>query len=138
MLLFDANTTKTTAEYVQALAAPFIAGFAVQQGVEVLSSFISLIGKIDGDTKVKKAIFSAFSVILAWIIVAYAHLDVLKPFIQGTPDWVNSFTTIIFVSAGTEGFNSLLKWLSYKKDDAKANAATTKAQAGAAVHSLAS
>jgi hypothetical protein len=134
----DPNTTKTTAEYVQALAAPFIAGFAVQQGVEVLSSFISLNSKIDGNTKWKKAIFSAVSVILSWIIVANANLDVLKPFIQGTPDWVNRLTTIIFISAGTEGFNSLLKWFSYKKDTAKATAATTKSQAGNAVHSLAS
>jgi len=104
----------------------------------VLSSLISLSGTIDGNTKWKKAMFSAFSVILAWIIVAAAHLDVLKPFVQTSPDWVNRFTTIIFVSAGTEGFNSLLKWLSYKKDSAKASAAANKAQAGDSVHTLAS
>jgi hypothetical protein len=34
--------------------------------------------------------------------------------------------SVAFISAGTEGFNSLMKWLSYKKEDAKATAAKNK------------
>src|SRR5437762_4556337 len=102
----DPNTANQTTVYIQALAAPFIAGFAVQQGVEIFSSFASLIPGLDGNIKWKKALFSLVSVVLSWIIVAYANLDVLKPFMDGKPDdWIHRFTTIIFVSAGTEGFN---------------------------------
>jgi len=93
--------------------------------------------KIDGNVKVKKAILSVVSVVLSVIAVIGAKLDVLKPFIAA-PSGIDTLVTIIFVSAGTEGFNSLLKWLSYKKDNAKASAAANKAQAGAAMHTLAS
>jgi hypothetical protein len=47
-----------------------------------------------------------------------------------SPFW-HAVVTIIFISAGTEGFNSLLKWISYKKEDAKASAANTKQALGA-------
>jgi len=136
--MFEATTSKT-AEYVQALAAPFIAGFAVQQGVEIISSIACLYGKLDGSVKAKKALFSIVAVVLSGILVSFLKLDVLVPFLKDKQSTKMSvFATIIFVSAGTEGFNSLLKWLSYKKDAAKATAATEKNAAGAAVHSLAS
>jgi hypothetical protein len=123
-------------DYGKALAAPFIAGFAVQQGVEVISSVLALIQSWDDSVKVKKVTLSIISIVISWIIVANSGLDVLQPFIQGEAgSFTHRLTTIIFVSAGTEGFNSLLKWLSYKKEDAKATAATNKqAAAGAMEH----
>ena len=136
--MFDSASLKTSTDYVQALAAPFIAGFAVQQGVEVLSSLVGLIAKIDSQVKWKKAIFSVCAVILSIIIVCGAKLDVLAPFVKGsTSNSIHLFTTVIFVSAGTEGFNSLLKWLGYKKETAKATAAKEKGTADGALQKLA-
>jgi len=136
--MFDATTSKT-AEYVQALAAPFIAGFAVQQGVEIISSVACLYSKLDGNVKAKKALFSIVALVLSWVMVSSLKLDVLVPFLKDKQSTnMSIFATTIFVSAGTEGFNSLLKWLSYKKDAAKATAAAEKNTAGDAVHSMAS
>src|SRR5690349_4250763 len=44
-------------------------------------------------------------------------IDVLKPFIREGYQWglFGGVITVIFISGGTEGFNSLMKWLSYKK-----------------------
>lgn len=42
------------------------------------------------------------------------------------PDWVDQIVTILFISGGTEGFNALLKFLNYKKEDAKASAASSQ------------
>lgn len=129
-MLPDTNTVKHATDYAQALAGPFIAGFAVQQGVEVFSSLIALRENIDSDVKKKKAWFSVASILLSTVAVVGGGLDVLKIFAPGSPTWVSTFITIIFVSAGTEGFNSLLKWLGYKKEDAKATAAKNKANQG--------
>ncbi|HEV2962123.1 MAG TPA: hypothetical protein VG649_09890 [Candidatus Angelobacter sp.] len=127
------------AEYIKALAAPFVAGFAVQQAVEVIGSICALNEEFDKNVKLKKATFSLLSLLFAWLIVACAGLDVLQPFIQGDPGkFIHRFTTIIFLSAGTEGFNSLLKWLNYKKDDAKAIAADKIQKADAAMRVVAS
>ena len=126
-------------DYGKALAAPFIAGFAVQQGVELISSVLALIGGWDANVKIKKATLSIISIMISWIIVVNAGLDVLQPFIPGNADsFTHRLTTIIFVSAGTEGFNSLLKWLSYKKEDAKASAAANKQTAAAAMQQMSS
>jgi hypothetical protein len=126
-------------DYGKALAAPFIAGFAVQQGVELISSVLALIKSWDASVKIKKATLSIISIVISWIIVANAGLDVLQPFVQGdAASFTHRLTTIIFVSAGTEGFNSLLKWLSYKKEDAKASAAANKQTAAAAMQHMSS
>lgn len=135
----DPTAVGQTADYIKALAAPFVAGFAVQQGVEVVSSLYSLKEKWDKNVKGKKAFFSFVSVVLAWMIVALADLDVLKPFIQGESNaFIHRFTTIIFLSAGTEGFNSVMKWLSYKKADVKATVAEKAKTAASAMSAVAS
>jgi len=116
-------------DIVRALAPAFVAGFAVQQAVEVVSSVAAFSPRFDDDVKLKKAILSVIAVVFAASIVAALGLDILKVFnttaVCPSPIWHGIITTV-FVSAGTEGFNSLLKWLSYKKEDAKASAAKTK------------
>jgi hypothetical protein len=142
--VLNVTDAKSITESITALAAPFVAAFAVQQGTEIVSSVCSLNSRWDANVKLKKLTLSIASLVLATIAVTTANLDVLAPFLgtakdtSSGPSSAHTFITIIFLSAGTEGFNSLLKWLSYKKDQAKAAAASDKEKAGDAVKSLAS
>lgn len=120
----------STQDYINALAPAFVAGFAVQQGVEVVSSLCAQAVK-DWDKNIskKKAILTLVSLSISAWIVTFANLDVLQVFVASKnceAPFTHGLVTVIFISAGTEGFNSLLKWISYKKEDAKASAADTK------------
>ena len=116
-------------DIVKALAPAFVAGFAVQQAVELVSSMAAFISNFDNNVKLKKAALSVVALVFSIFIVCALHLDVMKVFNPGddcpSPFW-HAVITIVFISAGTEGFNSLLKWISYKKEDAKASAAEKK------------
>ena len=112
---------------VTGLAPAFIAGFAVQQAVEVISSLLAFSKGLDNNIKAKKAVLSLIAVVISAIVVTSSKFDVFAPFSGDTGhSGAHVFLTIVFVSAGTEGFNSLLKWLSYKKEDVKATAADKK------------
>ena len=136
----DSASTTTTTNYVTALAPAFIAGFGVQQLVEILDSLLTSRNKWDPssaqDVRKKKAILSCVSVAIAMLLVwcGQGQIDVLKPFLGDKYQWglFGAFTTIIFISGGTEGFNSVMKWLNYKKEDAKATAAQSKSANNAA------
>lgn len=121
--------TPTATEIVKALAPAFVAGFAVQQAVEVVSSVAAFLPKFDDNVKVKKAVLSLVAVVFSWCIVCTLGLDVMQVFNPGndcpSPFW-HAVVTVIFISAGTEGFNSLLKWITYKKEDTKATAGAKK------------
>jgi len=117
-------------DIVKALAPAFVAGFAVQQGVEVVSSLCAQAVK-DWEKNIskKKAILTLVSLAISAWVVAFAKLDVMQVFAASKnceAPFTHGLVTVIFISAGTEGFNSLLKWISYKKEDAKASAAGTK------------
>lgn len=132
------EAASTITEYIGGLAPAFIAGFGVQQTVEVIDSLITGRGSWDpsnaGDVRKKKAILSVVSVIIAAVLTGLGggNIDVLKPFIKEGYQWglFGGLVTVIFISGGTEGFNSLMKWLSYKKEDAKATAAKAKGDTG--------
>lgn len=128
----------TLTDYVGGLAPAFIAGFGVQQTIEVIDSLATWRWNWDpsnaGDMRMKKAILSLVSVIIAAVLTGLGggNIDVLKPFIKEGYQWgfFGGVVTVIFISGGTEGFNSLMKWLSYKKEDAKAAAAKAKGDTG--------
>lgn len=132
------QATTTLTDYIGGLAPAFIAGFGVQQTVEIVDSLITALGSWDPskpeDVRNKKAILSFVSVIIAAVLTGLGggNIDVLKPFIKEGYQWglFGGLITVIFISAGTEGFNSLMKWLSYKKEDAKATAAKAKGDTG--------
>lgn len=145
----DTSQLDQTVKYVTQLGPAFAAGFSVQQIVEVVDSLIVWSGKWkpsnDGTVPQKKAVLSLFSLGLATLLVlldSNHYLDILqaigasngKAQSAGTQA-VGVLISIAFISAGTEGFNSLLKWLTYKKEDAKATAAQNKgtAQSGTPV-----
>jgi hypothetical protein len=121
---------------IQALAPAFVAGFAVQQAVEVVSSIAAFIPGFDAAVKVKKLTLLAVSLAFSWFVVCHFQLDIIQAVTPRLKDgaplpsfscW-NAIVTIIFISAGTEGFNSLLKWLNYKKEETKTRAADKKQQ----------
>lgn len=63
-----------------------------------------------------------------------AGVRVLKPLGGGTAGiagWVDVIATALVISAGTEGVNSVLKFLGYAKESEKAEAATKVAAAPA-------
>jgi hypothetical protein len=47
---------------------------------------------------------------------------------KSLPGVLDTFLTAVFISAGTKGFNSLLKFANYKKEEAKAVAADQKSK----------
>ena len=138
------EATTTLTDYIGALAPAFIAGFGVQQTVEVIDSLITGLGSWDPskqeDVRKKKAILSLVSVVIAAVLTALGggNIDVLKPFIREGYQWglFGGVITVIFISGGTEGFNSLMKWLSYKKEGAKAEAAKAKGDTGSTAAGL--
>jgi hypothetical protein len=61
-----------------------------------------------------------------------AHLHVLAPLGVRTNAVWDDIVTGIFVSGGTQGFNAILKFLGYAKEQKKAQADHQRAQAAAA------
>lgn len=114
-------------QVVIALASAFAAGFAVQQALEILDAtlFVRLppLGKRTALAWTSLGLGVAF----AWFggIRILAALELAKK--DSTTDIIIS---ALFISAGTEGVNSLLKFLQYKKEEQKGEAVQTQEQAG--------
>src|SRR5467141_205674 len=110
---------------VTALAPVFAAGFAVQQLLEILTSFLDA---WPGFQKYKKVILGfvslAIGLALAFGVDALRVLQPLfmdpsgKPTAQINP-LLDHLVTALVISAGTEGVNSILKFVKYAKEDKK-------------------
>ena len=120
---------------VTALAPVFAAGFAVQQFLEIVTSILNL------DTKPsfqnwKKVILGIVSIgIGLFLAFEVDALRVLQPlFVDAggkitaniSPFWDHVVTAFV-ISAGTEGVNSILKFMKYGKEDKKNDAAKATA-----------
>ena len=131
---------------VTALAPVFAAGFAVQQLLEILTSIFNL------DTRPafqnwKKAILGLISLGIGLVLAFNVDaLRVLQPlFLDASgkatatinPN-LDHVVTALVISAGTEGVNSILKFMKYAKEGKKNDAAQTVAPApgGAGVTQL--
>src|SRR5579863_6944822 len=124
-----AASPSTAATLTVALGPAFAAGFAVQQLLEIADPAIALLGLA---ATAKKALLGLLSLIAGLIIARVADLHVLQSLQSGGAvpgDW---FVTGVIISAGTEGFNSIMKFLGYSKDAKKADAAGKIAGAGKA------
>ena len=110
-----------------ALAPVFAAGLGIQQLGELLSPLLDKIS-----TEYKKVIFGLISLTLGLVVAFNFDLEVLK--LLGAPpthrNW-DQFITGLIISGGTEGVNSILKFLKFKKEETK-NEAASKLPAGAA------
>ena len=96
---------------VMSLGPAFAAGFAVQQLLELLDPIVS---KIKGD---KKLVLGIVSLVIGLALAFGAGLRVLQPLgIANANFVVDAIVTALIVSAGTEGINSIMKFLGYTKD----------------------
>jgi hypothetical protein len=105
-------------EITKSLRPAFVAGFAVQRTLEILDPlFVKL-----GDSK--KIIFSLISLGMALAIAFGARfqmLHILASNISMRPTFDMLLTGLV-IGGGTEGFNSIMKFLSYKKEEKKIDA----------------
>ena len=108
---------------VVALGPAFAAGFAVQRLMEILDPILE---KVKFFQDYKKIILGVVSLIVGLALAFGVGLRVLHPLGVTNADFLDAITTGLIVSAGTEGFNSIMKFLGYAKEDKKANAATEK------------
>lgn len=116
---------------ITALAPVFAAGLGIQQLGEILSPVIDKISP-----NYKKIVLGVSSLILGLILAFVAKLHVLQ-LLGVTPapglDFLDAVVTGFIISGGTEGVNSILKFLKYTKEDKKSEAAAkTPANANAA------
>jgi hypothetical protein len=117
-------------ELAKLLTVPFAAGFIVQRLLEIVDPFTT--AKIK-DVNIKKTVIGGISLVLGWAVTfggcVYMFGPLLKVVGAATPDvsriW-DQLLTGIFISAGTEGFNTLMKFANYKKEASKADAADKK------------
>jgi hypothetical protein len=115
----------TGAEIAAALIVPFAAGFVVQRALEIADRCWPPASTPRQEQWVRwKPI--TMSVLSLFIGLCFAYFGKLHLFAQlGNTDLRPCLDTIasgIFISAGTEGFNSLLKFASYQKEASKAKA----------------
>ncbi|HEX2832306.1 MAG TPA: hypothetical protein VHW00_04785 [Thermoanaerobaculia bacterium] len=115
---------------VVALVSAFAAGFAVQQLLELVDAIF--FGNVLGANK---------KAVLAWIsffagLALSVQIRVLSVFVPTVNPVIDVFVSALVISAGTEGLNSILKFLSYKKEEQKAAAAQKQRNAGADALSL--
>jgi hypothetical protein len=107
---------------VKALGPAFAAGFAVQQLLEVLDPLIiKIIGQAD-----KKLVLGIVAFVLGLVLAFGTGLRVLEPLGVANAGIWDTIVTGLVISAGTEGINSILKFLGYTKEREKAVAAREK------------
>ena len=105
---------------VTSLGPAFAAGLAIQQLIELLDA-IKLQNVIAENWK--KVIFGLLSLGLGLGLAFGAGLHVLEP-LGASVVWPwDEITTGLIISGGTQGINSILKFLGYAKEGKKAEAA---------------
>jgi hypothetical protein len=114
-------------ELVRAFAPAFAAGFALQRLAELLDPILDPI--LGRRPALKKAVLSLAALILGIILAAAASVRVMRPLNAEVPSWLDIIATGLFISGGTEGFNSLMKFLGYKKEEKKREAAAMRSKA---------
>jgi len=101
----------------EALAPVFIAGFALQQLIELLDPILERIIHSQ-----KAWILSAFAFVVSLVITLVLGLRVLRPFGVVRAPWLDVLITGLLITGGTKWLNDLLKIISYKKVELRARA----------------
>jgi hypothetical protein len=109
-------------EPLNPLAPIFAASVAVQQVLEVFSVAIERrVGE-----KRKKSVLGIIGFVVGIAVARAFGLDVMSYFeLNSNVPGVDTVVTALVLSAGTEGTNSIVKFLKYLKEDKKATAAET-------------
>ncbi len=129
--MFDpSSNASSTSAVVTALGPAFAAGFAVQQLLEIVDPVIAL---LELTATTKKALLGLLSLGAGLVITSVCGLHVLQS-LQSRAAAIHGdlFVTGVVISAGTEGINSIMKFLGYSKDAKKADAAAKVAGVGRA------
>jgi len=136
MFFQDQSTTNSVAGVagvaagvIYALAPAFAAGFGIQRAIEIFDSWISLEKRIGPESKA--AVLNLISLLLALFLAVHLDIRVLHTLGQsflGEPlsTFIDYIVSGLIISAGTEGFNSIIKFLLYAKETKKAEAVTEK------------
>jgi hypothetical protein len=113
-------------DLIKALTAPFAAGFVVQRLLEILDPITV---KLISNPNTKKIVLGLTSLSIGCALSAFGGMRIFQalhtvfPSFGDPPHWLDIAASGIFISAGTEGFNSLMKFANYKKEATKADAA---------------
>ncbi len=111
---------------IKGLLGAFAAGFCIQQLLEIADPILSMILKTE---VLKKSVLGLISLVLGAVIASVGQLQIFSVLgATSFPPKFDTFLTAVFISAGTAGFNSILKFASYKKEEAKASAADQKSK----------
>lgn len=95
---------------IMAFAPAFAAALGLQQLLEILDPLFSWLQQRKG------MILKPLSLIAGLILSTYAGLRVLTPLnYTGAEIW-DIIVTSLIISGGTEGFNSIMKFLGYTKE----------------------
>src|SRR5689334_14571331 len=113
---------------VTALGPVLAAGLALQQLLEILNPLIEKI--VGEDEKTKKMYLGLISLFVGFGLSFGAGLRVLTALGADAPYVVDGIVSGLIISGGTEGINSIMKFLGYTKEKEKANAAAAKEEAG--------
>jgi hypothetical protein len=108
---------------VSSLGPAFAAGFAVQRLLELLDPLLEKV-KIIKDNK--KVFLGLITLTIALLLAYGMGVRVMEPLGITTPSVLDNFVAALIISAGTEGINSVLKFLGYSKEDKKLTAAKAK------------
>jgi hypothetical protein len=127
MLFQNSEITNDALQVVSSLAPAFAAGFAVQRLLEILDTWIALDRRIGAEWK--KAILSALSLLVGFFLAYRLDLRVVAAlgdsyFSVNLSTGLDYFVSGLIISAGTDGLNSILKFLSYSKEVKKAEVET--------------
>jgi hypothetical protein len=105
---------------VTSLGPVFAAGLAIQQLLELLDALF-LKDKIPEEWK--KFWMGVLSLVAGLALSFGAGLRVLEPLGAASTWYWDQITTGLIISGGTQGINSILKFLGYAKEGKKADAA---------------
>lgn len=104
-------------ELVKSLVPAFACGLGVQRALELADLFI---GRMIGGER-KKTVLGWLSFLLGIAFSGLGGIRVLNIFSPNYPfPFLDVMITALIISSGTEGFNSIMKFLFYKKEEQKA------------------
>jgi hypothetical protein len=102
---------------VLAFGPAFAAGFALQKLLEIFDPLVERLVK--NDEKAKKMFLGLVSLAAGLALAFGAGIRVLVHLGYSGSDVWDALITALIVSAGTEGINSIMKYLGYAKENKK-------------------
>lgn len=106
------------------LAPAIVVSIALQQFLELLDPALEAVIKAH-----KKWILSLAALVLALTLTLWLNLRLLAPLGHPEAPALDVLLTALFLIGGSKGFNDLLKWVGYKKLEARNGLSPETAQA---------